>query len=142
MSLNQIADLNQANQKGYEWLLLVGDALDITDRNRTYMLTRAVLHAVRDRLTVEEAHQLAAQLPLIWKGIFFDGYKPAGKPIKFKTKEEFLERIKAGDGKQITNEEAIDAAEAVITVLETTVSEGEMDDVMQEMPKRLRELFF
>jgi uncharacterized protein (DUF2267 family) len=46
-------------------------------RNMSYAALRPVLHALRDRLTVQEAADLAAQLPLLVKGIFFDGCRLA-----------------------------------------------------------------
>jgi uncharacterized protein (DUF2267 family) len=143
MSLHQISDLNEAIQKTNEWLAAVEDLAGIkdTNRNRAYGMTRAVLHALRDRLPVEEANDLAAQLPLVLKGVYFDGYKPAGKPIKFKTKEEFLERVMGQFPEAMSMEEAENATDAVLTVLEATVTEGEIADVRNNMPQKLKDLF-
>jgi uncharacterized protein (DUF2267 family) len=44
------------------WLGDVAAELDGTDRQYAYRTLRATLHALRDRLTVDEAAQLAAQL--------------------------------------------------------------------------------
>jgi uncharacterized protein (DUF2267 family) len=141
MSLHQIADLNDSIQKTYEWLMAFDDILDLgNDRERAYHLTRAVLHALRDRLPVEEANDLAAQLPLVLKGVYFDGYKPGGKPEKFKTKEEFIEKVKSGFA-GIPDEEAEEATDAVLTVLQVTVTEGEIEDVRGNLPKKLKDLF-
>ena len=51
-------------------------------RNMSYAALREVLHALRDRLTVQEAADLAAQLPLLVNGIFYDGWNPSGVPKK------------------------------------------------------------
>jgi uncharacterized protein (DUF2267 family) len=51
-------------------------------RNMSYAVLRAVLHALRDRLTVQEAADLAAQFPLLVQGIFYDGWNPAIVPKK------------------------------------------------------------
>ena len=50
---------------------------------------RGVLFALRDRLPVDEVFNLAAQLPMLIRGIYFEGYKVTGKPAKFHA-EEFL----------------------------------------------------
>src|SRR5919204_6184474 len=61
------------------WLNEIMDDLG-PDRKIAYRALRAVLHALRDRLTVDEAAQLGAQLPLMIRGLFFDMWHPAGKP--------------------------------------------------------------
>src|SRR5690606_28737777 len=40
-------------------------------RNHSYDALRAVLHALRDRLTVDECADLAAQLPLLVRGVYY-----------------------------------------------------------------------
>jgi Uncharacterized conserved protein (DUF2267) len=41
------------------------------DRHRAYRVLAAVLHSLRDRLTVNEAAQLGAQLPILLRGIYY-----------------------------------------------------------------------
>ena len=48
----------------------------------------------RDRLTVEEAVQLGAQLPMLVRGFYYEGWNPKGKPRKERHKEDFLAHIK------------------------------------------------
>jgi uncharacterized protein (DUF2267 family) len=54
------------------WLKQLGE-----DRGDAYRVLRAVLHTLRDRLTVDEAAQFAAQLPELVRGVFYDSAKPA-----------------------------------------------------------------
>jgi uncharacterized protein (DUF2267 family) len=54
-----------------------------------------VLHALRDRLTVNEAAQFGAQLPMLVRGIYYEGWDPTRLPVKM-NREEFLQRVPAG----------------------------------------------
>jgi uncharacterized protein (DUF2267 family) len=45
---------------------------------------------LRERLTVDEAAQLAAQLPELLRGVFYEGFDPTRQPEKIGDREEFL----------------------------------------------------
>jgi uncharacterized protein (DUF2267 family) len=121
------------------WLKEIGEDIG-PDRQRSYHALRAVLGVLRDRLTVDEAAHLAAQLPTLVRGIYYDGYVPAGKPERIRTRDEFLDRI--GDGLQhIRPLGADEAARAVFKVLDRHVSKGELDEVKQSLPAEVRTLF-
>jgi uncharacterized protein (DUF2267 family) len=59
--------------------------------------TAAVFHALRDRLTPEEAEQAVAQLPRDLKRVWEEGGVPGRKPVKLHRKE-FYERVKREAG--------------------------------------------
>lgn len=52
-----------------------------------------MLHCLRDRLSVDQAAHLSAQLPLLVRGIYYESYHPAGKPEKVRSRAEFLEHV-------------------------------------------------
>jgi uncharacterized protein (DUF2267 family) len=62
------------------------------DREVVKRATAAVLHALRDRLTTDEADQVFAQLPEELKEIWAEGEEAEREPIKMK-REEFYERV-------------------------------------------------
>jgi uncharacterized protein (DUF2267 family) len=64
--------------------------LGTQDRHKAYIVLRATLHALRGRLTIEEAAQLAAQLPILICGFYYEGRDPTGKPVRDRHKEQFL----------------------------------------------------
>ena len=108
--------------------------------DKTYFALRTVLHALRDRLTVEEAVQLGAQLPMLVRGFYYDGWTLKDKPHRERHKEDFLAHIKeAFKGDVTVRPESI--ARAVFRVLELHTSDGEIADVKNLMPRALHELW-
>jgi len=99
-----------------------------------------VLHALRDRLTVEEAVHLGAQLPMLVRGFYFEGWTLKGKPHKERHKEDFLAHVKEAFKDNVTvNPQQV--VRAVFKVLAKYTSAGEIGDVKHILPKALRELW-
>ena len=104
-------------------------------RNQSYAALRAVLHALRDRLTVEEAAQLAAQLPMLIRGLYYEGWNPARVPVKM-NREEFLGRVRQDFGYDFVGgtEQLI---RTVLEALRDHVTDGEWADIRSGMPREL-----
>jgi uncharacterized protein (DUF2267 family) len=104
-------------------------------RNQSYAALRGVLHAVRDRLTIEEAAQLGAQLPMLVRGIYYEGWDPSRVPVKMH-RDEFLQRIR-----QEFRYDVPDGIEAVmrtvLNALRQHITDGEWADIKSAMPKDL-----
>ena len=109
------------------------------DRTVVKRATAAVLHALRDRLTTDEADQLFAQLPEELKEIWAEGEEAEREPIKMR-REEFYERIVQDAGLPSTRE-ARWMTLAVFAALKEQISPGEARDVMAQLPKDLKELW-
>jgi uncharacterized protein (DUF2267 family) len=140
MSVDTIGPIEAAVHTTNVWLKELADELGWPDRQRAYHALRAVLHALRDRLTVAEAVDLAAQLPVLVRGLYFEGWSPNGKPVKEHKKEEFLAHIAAGfrDDPEVYPE---GVAWAVFKVLGRHVSAGELRDVRHVLPAPIRALW-
>jgi len=123
------------------WLGDVAGELDGADRQYAYRVLRATLHALRDRLTVDEAAQLAAQLPDLLRGIYYEGWDPSRTPVHERTREQFLDHV-AREGALAGHTEASIAVGAAMAVLGRHVSAGELDDVRATLPRDIRELLF
>lgn len=94
MTASHPAVFGQTLQKTRAWLKELSEELGWQDEHKVYIALRAVLHALRDRLTVEEAAQLGAQLPMLIRGFYYDGWHPAGKPVKERHQEALLAHVK------------------------------------------------
>jgi uncharacterized protein (DUF2267 family) len=141
MSTTGLEVFDTTVQTTHGWLNDVMHELGWEDeRPRAYQALRAVLHALRDRLTVEEALDLGAQLPLLIRGFYYEGWKLTNKPLKERHREEFLAHIKHA----FRNDERMDPeqiARGVFRVLVRRISAGEIEDVKQVLPAELRELW-
>lgn len=127
-------------QETNEWLRAINDELGWGDRRLAYLALRATLHAVRDHLTVDEGAHLAAQLPLLVRGIYYDSWDPSRVPVRERHREQFLARVAAAfeRGRPIDPEEV---ARAVLRVLAARLSAGEVDDVRRMLPGALQDLW-
>ena len=127
-------------QKTKQWIKELMQELQWEDAQKAYHGLRAVLHALRDRLTIHETVDLAAQLPLLIRGMFYEGWQPGKVPVKDHTKEAFLTHV----FKAFADDQGVDPGrltQAVLKVVAAHVSAGEMDDIRAIVPKSLRELF-
>jgi uncharacterized protein (DUF2267 family) len=102
-------------------------------RNQSYAALRTVLHGLRDRLTVEEASDLAAQLPMVMRGLFYEGWKPSHVPVKM-SREEFLERVRREFRYEVEGGTGV-LVQRVLHALRRYVTEGEWDDIRSSLPK-------
>jgi len=122
------------------WLSDIADNMLTPGRNDwAFNALKAVLHTIRDRTTIQEVFHLSAQLPVLIRGIYFEGYKPSGKPEKMSA-EEFMVQIKNRMSPSIELPVS-DVLRGVLTVLYEKISPGEMDDIKGIMPKDIQRLW-
>jgi uncharacterized protein (DUF2267 family) len=139
MSTTGLEVFDDTIHKTNTWLKEISQNL-VADRRAAYQALRAVLHALRDRLTVEEAAHLGDQLPLLVRGIYFEAWHPAGKPEKIRSRHEFLARISMHFATtRPMNPE--DAARAVFQVLAHHLDRGEIRHVILGLPEEIRALW-
>lgn len=140
MAETGISGLDATIQKTNEWINEVKDEIGCMDRNDAYLALRSTLHALRDRLMPEEAIDLGAQLPMLIRGMYFEGYKISGKPITVRRKDDFLDLVER-ELKRNPEIDPEDAAEGVFAVLGKKISEGELRDIKSVLPKEIDELW-
>ena len=129
--------IGKSVEKTHIWLNELSEELGSEDRQAAYRVLRAYLHAVRDRLTVNEAAQLAAKLPELIRGIYYEDWVPAKTPLKYRTVDEFLDRV-ADEAKLSGETDASYACSAAARVMRRHISAGEMDDIVAIFPEEMR----
>jgi len=140
MSITGIPTLDHAPQVFSEWLNELRDDLQWPEKARAYLLLRQTMHAIRDFLTVDEAADLASQLPVLVRGVFYDGWDPSKTPTKPRNKSDLLARIEGSFNKDPL-EDSERAVAAVFDLLRRHISEGEFDQVRNAMRKPIQELW-
>ncbi len=125
-------------QKSAAWLHEIEEETG-WDEQRSYRALRATLHALRDRLTVDQAAHLGAQLPMMVRGFYYEGWHPAGVPHKdVSSGEDFLACIR-----RESSDREIDphrAATAVFSVMNRHISGGELRKLHDQLPKGIARL--
>jgi uncharacterized protein (DUF2267 family) len=110
------------------------------DRHVAWHILGAVLRALRDRIPVDERAHLAAQLPLLVRGTYYDQWHPAAGIKKSRTEEEFVEYVAEGlkDTRPVN---AREATRTVFGVLERHISGGQVDKIIATLPRHIRGLW-
>jgi uncharacterized protein (DUF2267 family) len=115
------------------WLREMNDLMHWDDARKSYEGIRAVLHVLRDRLPATEAAHLGAQLPLIIRGTYYEGWKPSATPMKIRSEQEFYDRVAkvfAAD----PNADPVRLTSCVFEVIAHHVTAGEVSDVADNLP--------
>lgn len=110
------------------------------DRHLAWRVLGAVLHALRDRVPPALAAHVGAQLPLLVRGLYYEGFDPRRQPDKVRTLEGFLERVEAGlAGTRPVAARA--ATQAVLRVLAHHLDPGQVGKLAQALPEPVRDLW-
>lgn len=124
-----------AVQKGNIWLKDIEKAGKLRSRFQAYAALRSVLHALRDCLPPAEAVKFSAQMPLLVKGVFFDGWKVAPKPARM-TRTDFNACIRRGL-KEETGVEPATALKAVLDAMCRHISPTVLDGIEPVLPREV-----
>ena len=116
------------------------DRLGWNNKPRSYRLLKAVLHALRDWLQVNEAVDLAAQLPTLLRGAYYEQWRPGATRVRHRTKADFLTRVEESFKVDPLTQPS-HAVMAVFELLSKNISRGEIDDVRRSLPEEVRNLW-
>jgi uncharacterized protein (DUF2267 family) len=137
MSFTGVKNLDHSIDKTNAWLAEIAAEFGTEDRQFAYRITRAWLHALRDRLPVQVAANFAAQLPELLRGVFYGGWSPSRVPVKFGP-HEYVLRFARDAG--IRDTDVAQAARLVTRAVRRHVSAGALDEALDVLPPDLSQL--
>jgi uncharacterized protein (DUF2267 family) len=133
-------NFDHAVQEGNLWLKRVTAELHLSDPRHAYSALRATLHALRDRLAPESAVHLSAQLPMLIRGLYFEGWHMSGKPTAHDQVAEFCADI----DRELPPAFPMDAktvAQGVFRALWMELDPGTSAKIVGQLPHPLRALW-
>lgn len=80
MSATGLDTFDTTVQETHHWPRIMMGELGTDDRRIAVNALRAALQALRDRVGLENAVHLGAQLPMLLRGAYCEGWHPAGTP--------------------------------------------------------------
>jgi uncharacterized protein (DUF2267 family) len=127
-------------QLTHTWLNELSEEMNWADRARAYHALRAVLHTLRDRLSVDEVAALGAQLPMLVRGFYYEGWRPDDHRHKGRNREGFLAEVGAAfpDDPEVQPERV---SHAVFRLLRRHISAGEIEGIKHVLPVELQALW-
>jgi uncharacterized protein (DUF2267 family) len=138
MSIRTVAAIERGVHKTNEWIKDLAVELD-QEPEDAWRLLKGYLQTLRDELTLDEAAQFAAQLPLVLRGAFYEGFDPSRQSTSLRRSSEFLALL--AERTRPPDPDDMERVAAVATrVLRRHVTEGEFDDVLSQLPTEVRDV--
>jgi len=124
----------------HEWINELTERLSWSSQRDALRLFRVTTAAVRDHLGPDEVAQFAAQLPLLIRGMFYEGWVPSSTPMKDRRLQTFVDGIEEHVGSVLDYRGPEDIS-TVFKLLNARISQGEIADVRASLPEAIRDLW-
>lgn len=135
MSTTGLGTLDRTVHVANSWVASVSRAFGTDDRLFAYRVLRAWLHGLRDRLPPDSAAHLAAQLPELLRGVYYQGWDPVRVPAKYDV-DEYVRRFARTAAIRV--EQVPTAAATVTGALQGRFSAGQLRAALGRLPQPLR----
>ncbi len=139
MAVTGVRALERAIDTTNAWINAMCEVVHTDDRQLAWQGLRSTLQVLRDFLTPEEALDFAAQLPLLLRGAYVDGWRPSHTPVTVRTKAALLERV--GEHLKVPDYDTERVVRAALSVVAAHVSAGEVGDVKSLLREEVRALW-
>lgn len=116
------------------------------EKQRVMIIWRAVMHTVRDRISISESLDLISPLPIILKGIYTTGWKYSDKPpLDYQSIEQMKTKVKAhqnryGEEEFNWKKPTEDIISITLNSLKRYFSEGQMNHIRGQLPSEVKSL--
>lgn len=137
MSAQGLEAIDHTVHLTHEWINELAERLGWASKRSAMRLLRVVLHEVRDRLPVDELAQFSAQMPLLIRGMMFEGWVPKRTPNRERSAEVFSQEIARQVGTD-TEYRGAEDIHCVFDLLNNRISRGEVEDIRACLPESLR----
>jgi len=137
--MSQIQDFDEAVRSAEEWVDDITKRLGWRDSARGYLALLAAHRALRDCLQRDDAIYLGAQLPILLRGLYYDGWHRGAHSVARK-RDAFLGRIHDS----IHRDPAVDpehVARAALALLTARLPAAELEDAKAATPSDLHNLW-
>lgn len=143
-----VLNFDKHAQEGHTFVKDLAVALNHPEEiSRVGIILRSVLHAIRDRISIEENFDVISQLPMFLKAIYVHEWKYRDKVDRLKNMEEFVQKVKEEQQKygekefnwEASTEEIV--AQTIGFISERYWSEGLINDVKANLPADIRRIF-
>ncbi|MFZ1108963.1 MAG: DUF2267 domain-containing protein [Rhodomicrobium sp.] len=121
------------------WLKDLMTRLDSNDRHLAYRVLRATLHVFRDRIGAENAVHFGAQLPMLIRGFYYEGWQPAKPQTKTRHLDDFLNAIEDEAGCSFGGD-VQSKVKAVFATVADRIDAHEIEKLRKVLPSELQPL--
>ena len=130
----------RTTHEAHEWVNDLAGRTGWSNEREVLRLLRTVLVNIRDHLPVNEMAQFSAQLPLILRGTFYEGWQPKKTPVRERHAADFIAAVEAQVGEVLDYRGESDI-KAAFSVINARISRGEVEDVRACLPQELRDMW-
>lgn len=139
--MSKVGVLDSTVRKTHEWLRDIKDGLGLDNDRAAYAALRATLHGLRDLLGTDQVAQFGAQLPILVRGIYYEGWNPPSSLRAERRRHDFLEAIRQELREHLELCDAEHVARVVFDVVTMHVAPGEIEKIARSLPREVRALW-
>jgi uncharacterized protein (DUF2267 family) len=122
-----------------DWVEAVTTELETTQMRSGFAALRAVLHALRDSLDLERTVQFGDQLPILIRGLYYEGWVAGNGTPHIRRPEEFLETVRRALRRHAElPDDPVTTVAAILAALGKCLPRSELDAVMVDLPLEIR----